>query len=157
VLADDIPAFGGEGADCQSIVRFIMAVNSEIGLPGEGRGIAIYASPNAPTTALEADLVEGGGANGGMWLFGNVGLFDAGDNYNNYEAALEFTHGGGAVFPDNDRVTQFFPGGTPGGGSFKSKDEVLGVFKQMAESAPVGGKLRPVRTIWCYKTNSPTC
>jgi outer membrane protein OmpA-like peptidoglycan-associated protein len=157
VLADDIPAFGGKGADCQSIVRFIMAVNGEVGLPGQGRGIAIYASPDAPKHALEGELIEGGGAKGGMWEFPNIALFDAGDNANNYEAALEFTHGGAGVFPDNDRVTRYYPGGTPGGGSFKTKDDVLGVFKQMAEMTRIDGEWRPSRTIWCYEKNRPTC
>src|SRR5262249_7886711 len=149
VLADDIPAFGGKGAECQAVVRFVTAVDRAVGLPGEARGIAIYASPSAPTAPLEARLVEEGGATGGMSDFGNVALFDAGDNANNYEAALEFTNGGTAFHPDQDRLVRYYPGGVPGGVGLKSKEDVLNVFKQMAEIVPVNGKLRPGRTIWC--------
>ena len=162
VLADEIPAFGGRGADCQSIVRFVIAVNAMIGLPGKARGIAVYAAPSEPTKPLEGELVEGvgsegGGATKGMWLFGNVGLFDKGDNFNYYEAALEFTNGGASLYPDLKRVTLYYPGGTPGGGALKSKEDILYVFKQMAESAWVNGELRPVRTIWCYQKHAKQC
>ncbi|HEY5912264.1 MAG TPA: DUF4157 domain-containing protein [Verrucomicrobiae bacterium] len=157
VLADEIPAFGGKGADCQSIVRFLMAVNSVIALPGQARGISVYASPAAPTTPLEGDLVEGGGATKGMWLFHNVGLFDADDNFNNYEAALEFTNGSGGLFPDRERFTRYYPGGVPGGAALKSKEEVLQVFKRMAEAGLINGEWRPIRTIWCYEKKAKQC
>jgi hypothetical protein len=157
VLADEIPAFGGKGADCQSIVRFVAAVNKVIGLPGEAKGIAIYASPAAPATPLTSNLVEGGGADGGMWQFGNISLFDADDNANNYEAALQFTTGGDSLFADPDRLRRFYPGGVPGGRGLKTKEDVLHAFKQMAEGAMVGGKFVPVRTIWCYEKDANKC
>jgi peptidoglycan hydrolase-like protein with peptidoglycan-binding domain len=149
-LADDIAS----SAECQAIVRFVQAVNKMVGVPGNAVGISVYASPTAPETPLTGHLVESGGATGGMFLFPpqpvtgyEAALYDGADQANNYEAALEFDHGG---------QTLFYPGGVPGGVGLKAKEEVLHAFKKMAWGRwdPVGAQFVPVTLIHCY---DPPC
>jgi len=147
-VADDIK----EAADCQTIVRFVDAVNDQIGLPGKSRGITVYAKPASPTVPEHSSLTPEGGL--GMHNLPEQpgtgyrpGLFDPDGNYNNYEAALEFDFGG----------KKFYPGGVdPPGVGLKAMKEVLYVFEQMAwyRFDEVTRERVPVETIYCYQ---PPC
>ena len=160
-LADDIPKFGGKGADCQTIVRFLTAVNAAIGLPGVAKGIAVYADPKNPKVALSKPLLDSGGSYGGMHNYPGHALFDEGDNANNYEAAMYFSTAGESFFPAPWRVEKFYPGGVPGGRGLSSQQKVLYVFKQLATTTTEirNGKAKtvPGTTIWCYKSDTPKC
>ena len=137
-------------ADCQTIVRFVQGVNDVIGLPGEARGITVYAKPSAPTDPLHSVLTPKGGlgmhnlpAQPGTGY--RPGLFDPGDQYNNYEAALEFKNKGTLLY---------YPGGVePPGVGLKTMKEVLYVFKQMAwyDIDSVSRTRVPRVTIYCYQ------
>ena len=146
-VADDLST----AADCQTIVRFIQGVNDMVGLPGVSRGLSIYADPYGdPTVPKHGVLTPKGGT--GMHNYPpqpgtgyKAGLFDEGDNYNNYEAALEFKHSSQLLY---------YPGGvTPAGKGMKAMKDVLYVFKQMAwgEYDPVLKKTLPRVAIYCYK------
>lgn len=146
-VADDIKT----AADCQTIVRFIQVVNNMVGLPGTSRGLSIFADPYGdPTVPKHGVLTPKGGI--GMHNFSpqpgtgyKAGLFDDGDNQNNYEAALEFKYGGKLLY---------YPGGvTPAGKGVEDKKGVLYVFKQMAwgEYDPVARKILPRVAIYCYR------
>jgi hypothetical protein len=136
--------------ECQAIVRFVQAINDVLGIPGEAKGVVIYASPDLPNEPIEGRLTEQGGP--GMFQFPpdpktglKAFLFDAANAANNYEAALLFTFG----------KSYYYPGGIAGA-ALDSKLEVLHTFTKMswARWDPVRERFVPVTLRYCYR---PPC
>jgi hypothetical protein len=105
-------------AECQAIVRLVMGVIRQVGLPGEAEAILVYAHPDAPEVAKVDVLGQGVGLNavirnfeGSNWKAGltdkpveegriyPTGHFRLPDGtnspgFNAYEACLKFTDSG---------------------------------------------------------------
>lgn len=141
-MGDYISEYG----ECQAIVRFVMAVTAQVGLPGEGKLIVVWSDPDVDggATALEG---TGGGlngkrkvVNGKTWyaalVDSEITEADVGKVFppshsrmpdgrispglNNFEACMKFTH---------DGVTKYYGGGA---GVFDSKEQVLRAFHSLA-------------------------
>ncbi len=161
-LAQRLEKVPGDGAECQAIVRFTLAVFKMIGLPGTFHAITVYADPKSSDIAIEGDLniVDGSpdaGIGPGMYIYPPndagyyAGLFDGNGNYNNFEAALKYVYTG---FP-----VKYYPGGA-GGACYISANEVLNIFTRMSwaekEPGPWGKWIEKV-TIKSYTAPQNSC
>ena len=131
-----------KGGECQAIVRVVMGILRQLGVPGQGRTLLVYADPKTPRKADFHVLGEGKGSglsatektvDGEIW---EAALTDkpvyAGEFYpphqstksdgklspgfNSYEATMEFSEGG---------MTRYYAGGA---GEKESIEGALGVF-----------------------------
>lgn len=152
---DDIMPPKGKGADCQSIIRFIMVVNDAIGLPGEAKGLAVYADPAAPNVPKTAPLHYSGGAAGAMSDYPDYWLIDGGGNPNNYEATMEYKLEGSKFFPDVTTFQRYYPGGIPAATQGKmTLEDVLHVFTKLVRLYKVeedGQQVLKEEEIFCYR------
>src|SRR5262249_21752484 len=92
-------------SDCQSIVRFTIAVLNMINIPGPAVHKNIYAIETAPTIGIEVDPPGGLGNPkrfhpNGIW---DLTLIDGNGGCNNFEATAKFTDSG---------ITKYYAGGT---------------------------------------------
>ena len=135
MLADDL----GRAAQCLDIVRFVEGVIKILGVPGTATAMVIYAMPDAPTKALEAEW--GSGYEGLMSvphkLFDGrrafLRLIDRSGCPNQFEAALKFEH---------DGTLRYYPGGVSMDKEYKDITQVLHIFQCLAWRSNVE-RMRP--------------
>jgi hypothetical protein len=131
-------------AECQAIVRFVRKIIKQIGAPGDGKMVFIYADPAAPMVAKEDDESA---ANPALWHHPGFSLVDSkvtsadvgrvyppshtkmpdgsvSMGFNAYEACLKFIAKDGDEGKTGPMKTYYYPGGT-GGSRTDSIDNVL--------------------------------
>ena len=131
-------------AECQAIVRFVRKITKQLGIPGDGKMVFVYADPVAPMIAKEDDESVPHPA---LWHHPGYSLIDkkvtsadidrryppshtkmpdgsVSMGFNAYEACLKFTAKDGAEGKTGPLKTYYYPGGT-GGSRTESLDEVL--------------------------------
>jgi hypothetical protein len=110
------------GAQCIDIAEFIKGVLKVLGSPGQLDAVVIWAHPDQPGAALEADAaIPGSGTNGiPPQRMGGVtvaaALLDGGGLWNSFEAAIRFTDGS---------AVRYFPGGVETRAGYGTPAEVL--------------------------------
>ena len=150
-MADFLSSYG----ECQAIVRFVRKIITQLGAPGIGVMVYVYADPAKPNDALEDPE---GASSPALWHHIGYSLVDkpvtkadVGRRYppshtkmpdgsvsmgfNAYEACLKFTAMDGPEGASGDLKTYYYPGGT-GGSRTESLDRVLkGSFNALVEFA----------------------
>ncbi|GIH14150.1 eCIS core domain-containing protein [Rugosimonospora africana] len=131
-LADDLDT----GAQCIDIVRFVNALMRTVGIPGTSTAIVVWARPEDPDTPIPSVYPHGG-------LHGyhthpshpdwQAALMDANGCGNNFEAALQFEHGG---------TLRYYPGGVSMNREYLTPLDVLHVFQCLAWLSFTGGQVR---------------
>jgi hypothetical protein len=136
-LADNLEV----GAQCIDIVRFVNSLLRTVGVPGTSTAVVVWASPYDPNTPVRS-----------VWPHGGLGSFphhpahpdwqaalmDANGCPNNFEAALEFDHGG---------VLRYYPGGVPMNLDYNTPLDVLHVFQCLVWVTYLGTKRWEIQQI----------
>jgi hypothetical protein len=148
-MTDFLSNFG----ECQAIVRFVTKIIKQIGAPGTGKMVYIFADPATPTVAVEHDESNSPAALHG---FPNTALVDkpvaAGDvgkrfppshtrmpdgsvsmGLNAFEACLKFTAHDGPEGKSGPEKTYYYPGGTGGSRTESMSDVLKESFQAMIE------------------------
>ncbi len=107
--------YADKSGECQAIIRLVLDVIRQIGLPGTAKVVYVYADPQSPGRALEKDTGDtyppdsGYSLTDGPVLPSEVGTRypwpDSPIGFNNYEACLKYEYAGTALY---------VPGGTSG-------------------------------------------
>jgi hypothetical protein len=131
-------------AECQAIVRFTRKIVKQLGAPGEGKMVYIYAAPAAPLVAKED---QEGTPKPALHKYDGYALLDqpvtdddigkplppshmrmpdgtVGIGFNAYEACLKFAAEDASFGKSGPKKTYYYPGGT-GGSRTESIDDVL--------------------------------
>jgi hypothetical protein len=129
------------GAQCVDLARFVQGIIYMIGLPGDSSVRLIWAKPGDPTKAIDTEQAS---ASSGLWDFPGVTLLDGGYCGNNFEAALRV---------DADGEIHYYPGGV--NTVFDTAQEVIGVFRCLAKTHPVGGNQFQIDQIYANYASGP--